>query len=465
MNKRILFPILVTNFFLLFFIIYTINFFDIASYLSLSPLIIILFREMLWIKKTNLKKFKIVLTDRNFAFIQNHSIWMCIFEAQINENIKLDKLQHLTFLKTFSIEINKNESIIYIRIFTTSLEEINLLVNKCYPILEVIFPDIQLLELNTLIEKINEYKILTFRNKSFLYSKTHFIFPLIPEKEIEIKEYSSMILTYNKDSKSNKLLGNIYYIKLFDKKTPFLFLKEIFLTYGTPSYLKFIKKDFVRIRLKSPLKDYSELPFEKTIDKISLFLQKENINSFISEEKIKSRIQCQGTSKFTSIPPSNDSFMRGKKSKLFNTIYDQFLNLPNLNQICFELCSIFDDSFLAEDEKRVKCDRKSKFCLKLLKNENFKLIIENITKQKNAAELEYLLGELAQHISTQQLVCVMAHLSQESSKNLLHNDLLPILYFLIKLFIETQLKLGKDETISLIPLKRDLNRNKILGDI
>jgi len=464
-NKRALFPIIVINFILTVFIICSINFFDNVSYLSLAPLIILLFREILWIKKINPDKLKILLNDRHLAFIENHSIWMCIFEAHINENINLDKLQHLTFLKTFSIEFNKNESKVYIRIFTISLEEINLVMNRSYPILEAIFSDIQLLESNALVEKINENGIITINKKSFFCSKTHFILPLIPEEEIESKKYSSMIWTCKKDNNSNTLYGNIFYIKQFDKKIPFLFLKEYFLAYGTPSYKKSIDKNFVRMRLKSPLKDYSELPIEKTVEKIFLYLQEENINSFINKKKIKLRIQCQKTNESTDILSSNDNLIRLKKSRLSNKHSFQIQNLPNRNQICFELCNISNDPSLTEDEKRVKCDRKSKFCLKLLKNENFKLIIKNIIDQKHPAEHEYLLGELTQHISSQQLVCVLAHLSREPNQNLLHDDLLPILYRFIKHSIEAQLKLGKDENINLIPLKRTLDRKRIVGNV
>jgi len=131
------------------------------------------------------------------------------------------------------------------------------------------------------------------------------------------------------------------------------------------------------------------------------------------------------------------------------------------NQICFELCNILKNPDFSCKEKTKKCSRRAGFCKKLLKNENFFSIIENILKQNHDEERVHLTTELRRHLSYQQLICILSHLTQLEQLGTFNQQIIDMIYILFKHNLETQENSNTKFNSILPTIIKEKNRRKI----
>ncbi len=113
-------------------------------------------------------------------------------------------------------------------------------------------------------------------------------------------------------------------------------------------------------------------------------------------------------------------------------------NFFGMNQICSELCNIPKDDKLLQEEKEKKCHRRAGFCQKLLINDNFSSILENILNQRYETDRIHLITELKSHLSYQQLFCVLAQLTKSSQLEIPYDKIVNMICILLCLKYKIQ---------------------------
>ena len=148
-----------------------------------------------------------------------------------------------------------------------------------------------------------------------------------------------------------------------------------------------------------------------------------------------------------------------------NLLEDSFSNPFQKNQICIELCNIQRCNSLSLKEKMKKCSQRKNFCQKMLQNENFIALMENIMKQKHEVERIHLISELRNHLSNQQLFCLFAHLSYIKQLDFSDLEIINLIQALFKLNLDTQLDNNMDQSSVFPPISRNKNNEHFSSSV
>jgi hypothetical protein len=255
--------------------------------------------------------------------------------------------------------------------------------------------------------------------------------------------FSKMILSCNLSTKDNIKENSritypiqIYFLICHKKSSFFKYIDEITLIEDYPEesrFLDILELQIVRLRYQTDKFPKMELKTGLNKLKIGLTSILSNNTQIIEEKKA-----FQLVSDMTRIPTekmvisSYNKYENRMKSKESSPKLENRDSKSKVNQICIELCNIPTDPALSLEEKIKRCHRRANFCDKLLRTENFSLLLENILMKEDEATKSQLIAELNRNLSFYQLICVLAHINKSTHPEISRQKLISLIHMLIK---------------------------------
>ncbi len=399
-----------------------------SNLLRYLPIIILLYlftNEMILSSNNNNSLLKITPTKKGIVFIKDCHIWLAIFETFSVGKIQTSELKQLKHLKIFSLELDRKRMCVRVVLYSKSYKELEERINDSKPILEVVLPDIHFISKRDTAKLYSETELLKIGKEYILKEKSELIYPQFADVlKKSSPSISRMILACNISGKppSNKNVDlmncvQIYFYHSYDQTSFFKYMNKRFFNSqrGTTEHFKDIQ-ELQRIRLKyqtdkRPSQTFQE-GFSQFIAGLSLISTKSEIDY---EEKQHTYPLITLSCKKQKLNPLDPE----KQSSIFE-----------MNQICSELCNFPKENKLLHDEKEKRCRKRAAFCQKLLVNANFSSILENLLNQKDKANQIHLITELRQHLSYQQLICCLSHLSQQNHPQITYRKLVNLIHVL-----------------------------------
>ncbi len=392
--------------------------------------------------------------NNGIGFILDSFAWIAIFETRSLNQIQKAELEQLSHLKSFSLELDVKNSCVRVFFYAKSNDELTEIIKKSKPILDVVLPDLKILPAVDASKLFDKYSLEKIGNKYFLKNKNHFF--ILNFESIKANSFShteKMVFCFFSTMKSKKKKDTIrsqwYSFNNLDQNYFFNGLSRILINNQEKNLLSlWNRNNLQRIQIRYHLVEQEKLSFQEGVAQFEkglsillsqtepeLILEKERQSSMENENILNVLKKNNSVNKKSHciIPTSISKYAD------INVLYEEFPFEPiKMNQICFELCNIQTSRGFTSREKSIKCARRANFCQKLLKNENFFSIIENILKQKHEEERIHLTTELRRHLSYQQLYCILAHLTQSEELATVNQELIGIIHVLFKLKYESQ---------------------------
>lgn len=448
-------------------------------------LLSILLKELLL--NRNPSNQKIISEIDNMVFIQDCFAWIAIFETRSLSKIKNIELEQLSYLKLFSLELDVRNLCVRVFLYGKSKEGLRKKIIKSKPILDVVLPDLILLSAKDSSKFFDKRYFEEIGKRLYLKNEKQFIFPKF-ESDIDYSDFSGDELVFcffpelkNKTEK-HALNSQWYSIYNFHQKFFFKGLMRVFKDQQKFIFNNLLKKNnFQRIQVRFHIEEHERHSFKGGISQferslVYLISQRKSDPSLttktITEKNTMDNDPTSNVLRKTSI----FEILPGKRTKDVNpSVTSAKYNFENIsssfeesaidsikmNQICFELCNILRNPDFSCEEKTKKCSRRAGFCKKLLKNENFFSIIENILKQNHDEERVHLTTELRRHLSYQQLICILSHLTQLEPLGTFNQKIIEMIYILFKHNLETQ-ENSNTKLNSILPtIIKEKNRRKI----
>jgi hypothetical protein len=431
-------------------------------YFPINILLFLFFQELLTPSSQNDIKLKFSSENENIVFIQDSRVWMALFETYYLEKIKTCELRQMIHLKKFSLEIDRNNKCVRVFIYSKSHSELLNMITESKPILEVLFPGINLISKADISNLFRENQLLKISKFNVLKADSKVIFPQNNSStNSSDQSFSNMIIACNISDKKGNLQNDYsknyiqcYYFNRYDHQSFFeglsYFLHNIQIQ---ESNIFWDFQGIQRARLRFQLKDQPLYDFKKGLD----LFEKGLLGLFSTQKKENSSKEIKNYSSITFPQKKGQDFIlktdseNGKRNSIFSKIEQQNIVNKNINlktyrnsvilktnQICTELCDIPMNSKLIRKEKFRKCSRRSDFCKRLLLNDNFTLILDNIQNQKYDEEISDLIFELRRHLSYYQFICVLAQLTQSKNPKITFSKIIYIIQLLFRFKIIIQ---------------------------
>ncbi len=402
------------------------------SILRYTPIIISLYlfaKEIVRLLNRNITCLQFLPKKEGIVFIQDYNVWLSIFEIPTLRNIQTSELKQIIHLKTFSLELDVKKICVRVYLYSKSYEELKERIKNSKPILEAVLPNVIQMSNKDIIELLNEIKLLKIGKKYVLNENSEYFFPQSCENDTKFPStFSRMILTCKIEENSHlDKCAQCYIINSNDessskgKSSFFKWLDKIlFNPSKIPEENFWSIKELQRVKLRFYTKNSSLSEFKQglILFQKGLSLISSESKKIIQEEKI-----------------IDHSFINNHlEAKAKSTIISEKTSfLTGMNQICSELCKIPNEHKLTQKEKVKKCRRIANFCKKLLANENFSSILDNILNQQYQIEKIHLISELKQHLSYHHLICICAQLSHSNQPNLSHEETVEMINIILKL--------------------------------
>ncbi|MHA2073088.1 MAG: hypothetical protein ACW97X_00535 [Candidatus Hodarchaeales archaeon] len=413
-------------------------------------------------------------------FVPELFIWIAIFETYDLSRIQKTELNQLLYLDIFSLEIDYRKLRLRVFLYGDSFEELRLRIVKNKPILDIVLPSLvplspnesQKFFENEKFENINNFYYLRNKKKLSILS-----FEGISEKisssrsKITFCFYPAIKDKKGKQNGKNPLRSQWYSFYDFDQYNPFKNLSKILKLKQSNFFPNMGKKKTpLRIKIRFRIEDREDKPFVHGISNfekhLSSLLSKTRQIVKINDMETKKETHRNSESSFNFVRDSTEPSslkeinitninVPSKTTKMINTpikhaLHNFTADLVNKNQICIELCNIQKNSDLLRDKKVEKCIRRATFCQKMLKNNNFLALLENIMNQAHEEEKIHLTAELQRHLSNQQIICIFTHLCQFESIDIPIQNIVDLIHLLFKLKLETHDNNKEGDNLSIV---------------
>jgi hypothetical protein len=377
-------------------------------------------------------KFSVI--EKGIVFLQDYHLWLAIFVTSSVGKIQTSELKQLKHLKAFSLELDIKRTCVRVFFYSKSHKELEERIKNSIPILEVVLPDINKISKVEITKMLSEIRILKIGTKFILKKNSELIIPQFADSEDKFPpSFSKMILACNfrkglNNEEETKIEKNIqwYFFHNYNKASFFKCMIETLSNSQKITAESFWNiQELQRIRLRYQIEKKPLFDFKEGLNhfKGRLFLLLSRSKPVRIEEQITDHspiaLPCE-----TKLNPLSSM----EKPSSFS----------GMNQICSELCNIHRDDKLLQEEKEKKCLRRAGFCQKLLINDNFSSILENILKQRYETDRIHLITELKSHLSYQQLFCVLAHLTQSSQPEIPYRKIINMICILLCLNYKIQ---------------------------
>ncbi|MHA1330693.1 MAG: hypothetical protein ACTSR2_06420 [Candidatus Hodarchaeales archaeon] len=403
---------------LLIVFIVTYNFINISIFESITVFLSIVFTRELFLALFSRKNdLKIIIKNNTFAYIENNEIWVHVFETKNIDDIQWSELSQLKHLRCFSLVFSPEKRKIKLFVYSKIFDQLESIISTTKPIIDVLLPDNYPLEKNEVTSLLKQYTLSFYKKLVIIEDENSYY---LPETDLNIEYFDAMnisniemVLTYNIDKKPSQKAG-IYYLKTFRKDYFFGYLIRKTLSEDKFGHLNL--KDYQKLRLRFNIrisKHYDLDSAMQELHKLKEGISKpRKVNPKNLSTKVNKIINLSDTTEVTdrseiksnSAHHTSESYTYSKKPQI-----TEGQSCNTVNQICFEFCNIFNHAGIDKSIKEKKCLTRSNFSKKLLRNENFQSLIENVLKQKDKIEMEHLIKELIQRISLQQLICILSH--------------------------------------------------------
>lgn len=396
-----------------------------------STILLYLFiKEILLSSNQNRSLLNFSVLKEGIVFVQDFQLWLGIFETLSVRKIQTSELKQFKHLKRFSLETDKKETCVRVFLYSKSQKELEERIKMSKPILEVVLPDINLMLKDKITKLLGQSELLKLEKKIFLKESSELVFPQFVDSVESISpDFSRLILSCN-------LLED----GLMEEKTHWENYIQCYVlySYDHDSFFKYINKFLHQKDKTEPLWDIKELqrirlryqtdnPIRANFTK-GLILFKRGLSLLLPELTPFAIKKLKTDNSLTDIPIERKTIVLKNSKKETNSF--------SMNQICSELCNIPNDNKLNQDERTKKCHRRAGFCKRLLFNDNFSSILDNIRNQKYETDRVHLINELKRNISYQQLICVFVQLSQSNQNENSNHEIINIIKKLFQLKYE-----------------------------
>ncbi|MFX0087403.1 MAG: hypothetical protein ACFFAU_17265 [Candidatus Hodarchaeota archaeon] len=438
-------------------------------------------KEMLLLLSKKTANLELFWVKNGIGFIQDSFAWIAIFETCSLNKIQKAELEQLFHLKSFSLELDVKNSCARVFLYAKSNDELREIIKKSKPILDVILPDLKTLPVVEASNLFDKYSLEKIGNNYFLKNKNQFFILNFESVKANSFSYTDKIVfcffTKTKNKKKKDTIHSQWYsFKNLNQNSFFNSLSKILINNQEKNLQSFWKRsNLERIQIRYQLGEQEKLSFQEGIaqfEKGLSILLSQTEPDIILEKELKRSMENDNM----------ENVLRKKNSvnkKIQNIIQTSITNYEDINglhkefpfetiktnQICFELCNIAANRDFTNREKLVKCTRRADFCQRLLKNENFLSIIENILKQNHEGERIHLTTELRRHLSYQQLICILANLTQSEQFSTVNQELIGMIHVLFKLKYEALEDSNVEINSIFSSVTKEKNREKVFPSL
>ncbi|MFX0122325.1 MAG: hypothetical protein ACFFAE_01720 [Candidatus Hodarchaeota archaeon] len=370
-------------------------------------------------------KFKFSIPKKGIVFIQDYNIWLALFETFSVGKIQTSELKQLRHLKTFSLELDRNIMCVRVILYSKSYKELEKRIKISKPILEVVLPDIEFVSKTDIAKLYNETELLKIGKEYILKEKSRLSYPLFavfPEKSS--LSVSRMVLACNLPENIREEVELMNCVQFY-----------FFHSYDQVSFFKYVNRRFFNAQ-KETINQFWKI---QELQRIILRYQTDKRPFLTFQEGL-----CQFMRSLSLVLMDSKFVEFGEKQhdyKLINQSYEKKSLNPldtekvsssfEMNQVCSELCNIPKEKNLSHKEKEKRCIKRSIFCQKLLVNDNFSSILENLINQPNKTDQNLLITELRRHLTNKQLICCFSHLSQLNHPRIPYRKLVNLIHALL----------------------------------
>jgi hypothetical protein len=415
------------------------------------------FKEIILLLNRKSYSQEFVWDKTGIGFIQNCHVWIAVLETKSLNKIRKTELKQLSHLKSFSLELDIKNCSVRVFLYAKSNEKLREVIKKSKPILDVVLPDLKILPgvdssklfNKRIFEKIGNINFLKNKNQHFMLNFDRVNTKISPFTE---KIAFSFFSTPKNKKEKNNLQSQWYSFNTLDQNSFFNSLISILINHQETNFQSLRrKKNLERIQIRYQIEEQEKHSFQEGIvqfeKELSILLSQIKPESNLKEEGKQNSMENDNLiGVLGKNNPVNEKILNITPSSVTKYNYEDINHLNEeipfepikMNQICYELCNIQENRAFSKGEKANKCARRANFCQKLLKNENFLSIIENILKQNHEEEVIHLTTELRHHLSYQQLICIFAHLTQTEQFETVSQEIIGLIHVLFKLNFETQ---------------------------
>ncbi|MFX0013631.1 MAG: hypothetical protein ACFFB2_10820 [Promethearchaeota archaeon] len=415
---------------------------ELINYLPIIILLFVFVREITSLFNKNVPMLDFTWLRKGIIFVSNFNIYLVIFETHSLGKIQTSELSQLKHLELFSLELDKKNRCVRVILYSNSYKELDKLIINSKPILEVVLPDIHLISFIHYKKLFDKTEVVKFRKQFILKENSKFLFPQFisnPTASIS-SSFSRIVLAFNIHKRGNSSENDnvvrcvqLYCLEDFNQNSFFRWANKILSSphKNSPKFL-WGNHELQRIRLRCQ------------IEKRFLFCFQDGLNLFNRElALLLLGLKKVGIEEKKTDYSLDTKQYETKHSSLLST--ETEIHTSGANQICSEMCNILKENKLSNTEKEKKCVKRGALSKKLLINDDFYLIIENILKQKKETDQFHLISELYKQISHKQFFCVLAHLSQIRKPEISHQKIIKIIIILLRLIYQVQVTPSSDK--------------------
>ncbi len=370
------------------------------------------------------KKSLLTLKENQFIYISRFDIYMSVFECRSLSDIYVEGFNLLNELNRYSIEISKDIKRLRIFFYSSSKIELSKHIEKAKPLLDTIFPNLNVLTSSSLKTDFLDYSFWKFGKYTFIRQGRFLFIPEIESKNSSrVLKNHTHILNYvsqsTKKEKPNSTNSTQFYSFLKHEHTSFFEL------YGYKCYIR--ENRFVydhideNILLRAMIR-YKLTGFNSTSDDDGYINLQRMLIPFNKEKSNFARPN-------TPIPPTTES------NDNPSNVHISLQTSHGYNQICIELCNISQSS--DEDAIKIKnCENRVSFCKKLLVNQHLTTLLGELVDGENDKRRDTILTDLLRHVSFHQINCLLAQFVVSSKLDIHDKQVIQLLHTLIQKRIE-----------------------------
>jgi hypothetical protein len=393
---------------------------DLVRYFPIVILLYLFSAEMIQTLNNQTSSLQFDSKKKGIIFLQDFQIWLVIFETFSVEKIQTNELKQFKYLKTFSLEADRKKNSIRVILYSKSVKELDQRIKVSKPILEAVLPDINLVSKDDVTNLYSNTELLRIGRVNILKGRSEWIYPQFGNYSRKgYPSISRIVLACNipDEVEKNEFLNcvQLYFLHGFDQTSFFKYMNTRFFKSPNESVTHFLdNQELQRIRLSYQTAKKPFLSFQEGLDQFIRAL---------SSSSLVTRSTKTEESQITYPLVKNQQFL---------SVDAEETPISKMNQICYELCQFSSENNLSTEEKVKRCQKRAKFCLNLLENENFRSILESLIKQENVNDQIHLISELRQHLTYHQLICCFSHLSQQKAPEIPYQKLISLIHSLFR---------------------------------
>lgn len=364
-------------------------------------------------------------SNRYSIFSNKFKVYCSIFECVSFDSAQFEDFTQFSKFHAISIEFLMEKGRLRIFVFGNRLENLMERVTELKPVVETILPGVSLLSSKTVKKILTSYSNVKIGNFHFIKYNNRYFFPINHSSKDKLLDNTNRIVFNNSLTRNNKnhKYGStqIYYFKE-------VAISNFFNLFGSHIY---------------HLEKYQEscLTNAECISQAIHRLRIETNQEFVSTDGINTLRKYISTFIFEKDDKLGEE--RGVSTQNISEIVPRKKNSKNsndlqINQICRELCNILQNKEYDTKKGMHYCQKRSELSKKLILNNNFIDLIAELTEISDYKYRKEFIKNLKNHLSFQQIYCMVAHLIMNRELNGSSWDHQSFLIDLLQYYQETE---------------------------